>query len=462
MENHDKIAEAIRDGRCVLLSGPAGTGKSYTLNKFFENYSKMQVHYCALTGCASTVLPNATTLHKFLSLGVGKDLYDYQKIKSSSNFKKKINYIKSLDAIIIDECSMLRGDTLALVEALIKFCMLHGIQDSEAIERIKSLPFGGKSIIFTGDMMQIGPIVKREEMASPHLKNGPWIFQSDVWRAIEPDMEIIYLREVKRTSDIDFINALNRIRIGHATVDDIKFFRDTQNKEVVNPIYLVATNKEADDINNERLKSINAQKFVNFAELSGDADEVQYLIKDILAPEILELKIGARVMILKNDTSENQEYVNGSIGEFMGACNDAVSFIDGNMKLVDGLIINIDGNEVKVPKNMWTRTKSEIVEVFDEETGQLVKSRSEEVVASFEQFPVKLCYAQSIHKSQGQSLDAVIIDANKFFAEGQAYVALSRCRSFKNLKVLNFNQSKIKINKDAYGFYKRLADEGRL
>ena len=233
----EKMLEAVNEGRNILITGGAGTGKSYNIRKIIEwaESEDINIARTALTGMASLQFDCGETLHRCLGLGFNKNVGDLNKITRSYIFRTEKRWeIESIDIIIIDEISMLRSDTLELCNAVFQYVM-----DNDE-------PFGGKQVIFSGDFMQLPPIVRPEEK---NIVTKPWAFQSELWEKLE--LEIIYLTEIKRQDDPQFAQALNTIRAGAAHVCSNYFEYTRHNKfpEGVTPTKLLSTNMEVNRVN---------------------------------------------------------------------------------------------------------------------------------------------------------------------------------------------------------------------
>lgn len=431
-EPWELIIEAYNDGRNICITGGAGTGKSYTMGKVIEYFDEqgIQVARTAMTGMASLQLPEGETVHSCFKTGLHNNKLHLINVVTSYIFQNETQYaLKILDAIIIDEISMMRSDFLELLDAVLKYVM----QNEE--------PFGGKQVIFSGDFMQLPPVVKEDE--DVHIKNNFWAFESPVWH--ELNLKIIYLTEIKRQDDVNFANALNMIRAGavNQSVNDY-FFSTYKHKfpEQVEPVKLLSTNREVEINNMARLKTLPAPQEHYQASISADNEYYRKkIINDVVAMEHLYLKEGCQVMILKNNKGL---YVNGSMGEYLGKHK-----IKNDKEIeVDALKVRLFDNDavVFIEPNEWTIEKTV--------DGQ------KHVYASFVQFPVKLGYAITIHKSQGMSIDYLEVNLGKCFADGMAYVALSRARKYDGLRVTNWKPSAVKCNKKAFDFYMGLKTSG--
>lgn len=437
----DKLAiQHLEDGKNILLTGGAGVGKSYNLRKILEwaDEKDLNVARTALTGMASLQFDMGETLHRCMGIGLAKNKDDLKRVTSSYKFKQeKLWELRALDLLIIDEISMLRSDTLELVDALLKY-----VFGSDK-------PFGGLQTILSGDFMQLSPIVKPEEKPD-FKKRGYWAFQSPVWN--ELDLKIIYLKEVKRQDDPNFANALNMLRAGAINPTVSSYFSETSSHEFpkdVEPVRLLSTNKEVNSMNNMHLKKLKTPLEVYEATVRGKDDKLKaQIIRDCPGMERLELKKGAQVMILVND--KNRQFVNGSMGEFVEVVERRMAVSIFETKLVKCAVVRLFESDeiVEIPEQEWK---------IEKRKGDKVTT-----LARMVQLPIKLGWAITIHKSQGMSLDYLNVDLKRCFAEGMAYVALSRARNYDGLSITGWNPGSIKCNKDAFNFYMGLKNEGKI
>jgi ATP-dependent exoDNAse (exonuclease V) alpha subunit len=438
MEIHEQIIEALETGQNLLITGGAGVGKSYNLRKVIEwaDDNNKEVARTALTGMASLQFECGETVHRCFGIGnkTNKEKH-LSSIVTSFKFTKETRFeLEVCDLFIIDEVSMLRADVLELLDAILKY-----------VTR-KDEPFGGKQVILSGDFMQLPPIVKPEERKE--LPN-PWCFQSPVF--LDLNFKIIYLTEIKRQDDQKFCLALNMVRAGaiNDAVDEY-FFNTHRHKfpEGVEPVNLLSTNNEVNRVNEKRLEQINEplekyQATINFKP--GHERERDKLVRDCPAMESLELKVGAQVMVLVND--KHYAYVNGSMGTYLGMTEMTIG--EGLFEeTVQAVIVKLfdTGTRASIPVNVWRVEKKD---------GDKIQ-----VLASFKQLPVKLGWAITVHKSQGMSLDYLQVDLTRCFAEGMAYVALSRARKYEGLRIVNWRPGAIRCNKDAFNFYMGLKNKG--
>ena len=392
-----KALKCMKEGKNLFITGKAGTGKS-TLLKYFCSEEKDPPVVLAPTGVAALNV-NGLTIHSFFNFHLN---LTPENIKSKKSAPKNAEIYKKLKVLIIDEISMVRADLLDCVDI---FLSRWG--------PVKRKPFGGVQMVFIGDLYQLPPIVTSEEKEFfQRVYETPFFFSSKVFEKFQ--IERIELEKVYRQKNTDFINLLNRIR--NNSVDEevlrtlnkrhLPFFKPKKNDFYIN---LTATNKKADDINKDKLASLTEIEYQSQAEIRGSFGKEYY-------PTYLDLrfKVGAQVMFLNNDS--DRRWVNGSLG--------VIIKVDENKECLT-VQLHSDNERVFVYRHTW--------DIYKFIYSKKKKTLEQELVGSFTQYPIRLAWAITIHKSQGKSFDRVIIDSNGIFAYGQAYVALSRCRSFETL-----------------------------
>lgn len=407
LDLNKKFKEALdlmeNSSKNIFITGRAGTGKS-TLLSFFMSSTKKNVVVLAPTGVAALNV-KGQTIHSFFRFKPNVNLDRIRKVKNSNLYKK-------IDTIIIDEISMARAD---LVDCIDKFLRLNG--------KNKSQKFGGIQMIFIGDLYQLEPVLNKEEKSIFNkLYKTPYFFSSNVFQNF--DFEYIELEKIYRQKDKEFIDILNAVRENYIDNNYLNILNKNLNKKIPNKndfyIYLTTTNNLADTINEEKLDELSDELYESDYLTKGDVDEKSLPIKN------LYYKKGAQVMMLNNDSLGR--WVNGSIG--------IIKRIELNPGGEDIIIIELeDKTEIEVLKHTWDIYKYEFSEQKD--------SVESKVVGSFIQYPFKLAWAVTIHKSQGKTFDKVIIDlGNGTFAHGQLYVALSRCTKLSGIVL------KTRVNKN--------------
>ncbi|OGS19812.1 MAG: AAA family ATPase [Elusimicrobia bacterium RIFOXYA2_FULL_39_19] len=386
----------------VFITGKAGTGKSTLLKYFMENTGKKAV-VLAPTGVAALNV-QGETIHSFFGFRPDITLNKVDKIK----VKKKKLFLE-IDTIIIDEISMVRAD---LLDCVGRFLKLNG--------RNKHKPFGGVQMVFIGDLYQLPPVVtsKEREMFTHHY-NSPYFFSANIFK--EFSFEFIELEKIYRQKDEHFIRILNKIRNNSIENKDLAALNSrtgialSESNSAGLTVYLTTTNAMAGEINEQHLNRLKSKIHTYLAEIEGDFDRPSYPTE-----EKLSLAAGAQVMMLNNDSSGR--WVNGTVGMITGIRQDRESKQD---------IIDVKfsaGNTAEVLPHGW--------EIFHYKLNEQTRLIDTETVGIFTQYPLRLAWAVTIHKSQGKTFDRIIIDIGKgAFAHGQVYVALSRCTSLEGISL---------------------------
>jgi energy-coupling factor transporter ATP-binding protein EcfA2 len=384
----------------VFITGKAGTGKSTLLDHFRQNTSK-EVAVLAPTGVAALNI-QGQTIHSFFGF---KPNITPEKVKKVSGQEGYI--YKEFDTIIIDEVSMVRADLFDCVE---KFLRLNGPKRKQW--------FGGIQMIFIGDLYQLPPVVtSTEKEIFSHRYPSPYFFSAQIFKEQTFRMEFIELEKVYRQTEPDFIALLNSIRNRSCTDEDIERLNQNYCKNVDSDdegfsITLTSTNDLATERNLEKLDALPGKVLEFAGVLNGEFDHSSFP-----ADEILQLKPGAQVMLVNND--KYGRWVNGTIGKVVGIEKTE----DEDVAI---LVTLQDGSVVEITQNTW--------ELFKYEYDRSTKKISTRKTGSFTQYPVRLAWAVTIHKSQGKTFDRVVIDIGRgAFAHGQVYVALSRCTSFDGI-----------------------------
>lgn len=414
IEINDQFREALRlmnaTDQHVFITGRAGTGKS-TLLQYFRDHTEKNVAVLAPTGVAAVNI-KGQTIHSFF--GFRPDITP----ERAGTLKPRHKEVyKKLDAIVIDEISMVRADLFDCVDVFLR-----------RFGKKRTKPFGGIQMIFIGDLYQLPPVVTSREKAlfSEHYRS-PYFFDSGVFRAscFADDtlldspafMEFIELEKVYRQTDVRFLSLLNAIRNNTADEDDLRAINRRYHPDFEASgddlyICLTTTNDLARSINTQRLAALEGEVFSFEGQIRGDFD-----IKALPTELNLQMKEGAQVMLLNNDSLGR--WINGSIG--------TVVDIESQEEDPDIIWVELaDGEVVDVLPYRW-----DMFEFTYDKTSKSVMSDS---VGSFTQYPLKLAWAVTIHKSQGMTFDRTIIDIGRgTFSHGQLYVALSRCRTLNGI-----------------------------
>lgn len=406
MENNPELQLAWQfienTGTHLFLTGKAGTGKTTFLRRLKENTPKRMV-VLAPTGIAA-INAGGVTIHSFFQLSFAPFVPETTFNSSQMHYrfsKEKRKIIRSMDLLVIDEISMVRADLLDAVDAALRRY------------RNRDKPFGGVQLLMIGDLQQLAPVVKDNEWAL--LKNHyetPYFFASHALR--ETVYMTIELKKVYRQSDTFFLSLLNKIRENKAD-DEVLNELNRRYQPGFHPrkeegyIRLTTHNYQAQQVNDRELASLPGRVYSFRAEVEGNFPEYSYP-----ADEVLAIKEGAQIMFLKNDVSSEKRYYNGMIGEVV-TVNDAGMFVRGKDS----------DHEFQLLPEEWGNYKY----VLNEETKEI----TEEIEGVFRQYPIRLAWAITIHKSQGLTFERAIIDARNSFAHGQTYVALSRCKTLEGM-----------------------------
>ena len=414
--------------RNLFITGKAGTGKTTFLHKIKSESLKRMV-VVAPTGVAA-INAKGVTIHSFFQMPFGPILPN--QIANTSNqqrkfSKTKIDIIKSLDLIIIDEISMVRAD------------LLDGIDQVMRRYKNRNKVFGGAQVLMIGDLQQLAPVVKPNEwsLLQQHY-NTVYFFSSKAYK--EANVVSIELKHIYRQKNENFISILNEIRTDTLSTKSAKILNERYNptfSPTIEDGYITLTthNNRANAINNSELNQLKNKSSFFKAIVSGKFNENSYP-----NDETLELKVGAQVMFIKNDSSQDKRYYNGKIGVITDISKESVTVQCAN---------EID--EIVTEKETWENINYSI----NEETKEI----KEDITGSFSQIPLRLAWAITIHKSQGLTFEKAIIDAEASFAHGQTYVALSRCTSLEGIVLKTKINSNAIINDAKVGSFTKSVEE---
>ncbi|MGE8541104.1 AAA family ATPase [Acinetobacter sp. ANC 3813] len=392
----------LKAGENVFLTGSAGAGKTYTLNQYI-NYlkaRKVTVAITASTGIAATHM-NGMTIHTWAGIGI-KDAISEDELKRMKERKYLKEHLENAQVLIIDEISMLHAKQLNLVNKVLKY-----FKESEEA-------FGGVQVIAAGDFFQLPPVGKKEES-----NRDKFCFMSEAW--VEAKFRVCYLTEQHRQGN-DYLNdILNAIRSQRITQDHLHALNQTRNQDIGETFTRLYThNMDVDSINFKHLNEIDQVSRQFDAQCDGNDKLIETLKSSVRAPENLTLKKNAKVMFVKNNFDLG--YINGSLGEVIAFEEDEEYGVLPKVKLTDGTTLIVE-------PETWS---------VDNDDGK--------TIASFQQIPLRLAWAITIHKSQGMTLEAAEINLAHTFEKGQGYVALSRLKSLGGLRLLGINDQALELD----------------
>ncbi|GAL87709.1 DNA repair and recombination protein, putative helicase [Sporocytophaga myxococcoides] len=406
----------------IFLTGKAGTGKT-TFLKHIKQHSHKKLAVVAPTGIAA-INAGGVTVHSFFQLPFGSFLplgsnrempegnfFNHQMLLKQLRFGgMKRRLLLELELLIIDEVSMLRSDLLDAIDLILKQV------------RKTNAPFGGVQLVFIGDLLQLPPVIKEEDWAIlKKFYTSPFFFDSHVLRTAPP--QYLELKKIYRQTNEVFIDLLNRLRNDQVLQQDLDLLNSYYRPEFKPQkqdeyITLTTHNRKAEEINQRELNKLDVEKHIYKAEIKGDFNE-----KTVTAEVELLLKEGAQIMFIRNDKGENKKFYNGKLGIISKLEQDTIY-----------VSFSATGDEIKIEKETWNNVRYN----YNKETDAI----EEEVLGSFTQYPLRLAWAITIHKSQGLTFSKAIVDAGESFAPGQVYVALSRLTSLEGLVLY----SKIRID----------------
>lgn len=372
-----------------FITGKAGTGKSVLLQYFKQNSAKRLV-VVAPTGVAALNV-GGQTIHSLFR--IPPEFITKEKLRLSP---RTAMLLRNLDTVVIDEISMVRADLMDAIDYLLR------------LARNSNIPFGGVQMVMFGDLYQLPPVVHDPELHKYFADNhgGYYFFNAHVWRNTLP--EIYELSTIFRQKDENFKEILNAIRTGDVRIQTLSLLNSRVIIDIPEDgiITLVTTNSLVSEINHHRLEQLEGEVKEYRATITGELEQSSFP-----TDEVLRLKKGAQIMLLKND--REKRWVNGTLGYIASLSNDEVK-------------VNVDGIVYSIPRETWSKIRY----YYDQQKRKV----EEEVISSFTQFPLRLAWAVTVHKSQGQTYGSVAVNmGDGAFAHGQTYVALSRCKSLEGL-----------------------------
>lgn len=411
----EEAFEILVSGKNALITGQAGTGKTYLLGKFIEylNKNNIVVGITASTGIAATHL-NGVTIHSWCGMGIKDKMTSADIKKLFSKNKKAVKRIQEAKVLIIDEISMLHAHQLDMIDEICK--------------RVRTGlgPFGGLQVVLCGDFFQLPPVSK--------VKNrGDFVNQSASWQTM--NLTVCYLeKQYRQTENNDLYRLLNEIRESRVTEESCELLATRLNypfDETIIPTKLYTHNQNVDEYNQKRLSGLPEKEAIFEMKDSGDAFVIGQMKKGCLAPEQLRLKVGAVVMFVFNNFAKG--YVNGTTGTVEGYDEDTGYPI----------VQTFRGEQILAAPIRWGAEEVD----FD---------------AWIEQVPLRLAWAITIHKSQGMTLDYAEIDLSRAFTYGLGYVALSRVRDLDGLSLLGYNEMSLLVSDEAKELDAYLRESGNL
>lgn len=418
LKDFNKIIKLINQGKNIFVTGNAGTGKSFLLNKLKEKFKK-KLELTSTTGLAAVNI-KGSTIHSWCGVGICKKPIQ-NCVDDILKRRTLVNKIRKCNLLAIDEISMLNGYSFNYIDQVLRMV------------RKENIPFGGIQVLLFGDFFQLPPV---------ELNNNEkdFCFETQTWKDL--NLKTVKLEKIYRQTDQSFIKVLNDIREGKINKKDIDLLKSREidyDETDSSILHIFSRNDEANNYNMKKFNSINSEihtfkatlgvyrgsNFITTNLTKQEEMSLNIFQKNCKVNDIASFKQGCRVMLLINLDFE-KGLMNGSCGEIMSFNENSIS-----VKFDNGIEKNIEKYEFEY---YYNDTK----------------------IASMTQFPLKLAYAITIHKSQGMTLENVAVDCNKIFEEGQTYVALSRVKSLNGLYLKGFSEDKIKVNKKVIEFYRNL------
>lgn len=416
-DDQKRVIYSIEDGDSAFVTGSAGTGKSHLLKYLKQNYLDSGLHITASTGIAA-VNVSGQTIHSWSGIGLANiPLENIIENILSKKFSYLRRRIRTTIMLAIDEISMISAEVFNILDHVFRT-----VRDDDR-------PFGGIQMILFGDFFQLPPISRDSNC------DNNFCFNSDAWRNLNP--KIFLLKTVFRQKDPKFVKILDNIRCGKIDDEDKKVLSSrinaVDNNTNIRPTILSTHNRQVEAVNIKELEKINSESRFFIAKFTGDSKKREFLRKNCLASENLELKIGAQVMMLKN-THQKHGIINGSLGIIK----------DFHVKTGFPIVKFNNDKIIVITPEIWSSEK------FDKKEGKI------KIEAAIEQIPLILSWAITIHKSQGMTLDKIKCNLSNTFTEGQIYVALSRVKTIEGLFINDIDFSKIRTNSNIIKFYQSI------
>ena len=415
-EEQKSAIKLFEQGENLFITGSAGTGKSHLLNYLKQNYSHLGLEITASTGIAATNI-GGKTIYSFAGIGLAnmpiERIIDNILSKKFSPLRRKI---RNISALAIDEISMISAEVFTILDEVFK-----AVRGSEK-------PMGGLQMLLFGDFLQLPPINQNSSSVN-------FCFESEAWKNL--DLTTVLLKNSFRQIDQKFVDILNNLRFGKIDRETVEILESrvgaVDKNSAIKPTILTTHNLKAEKINEEEMKKIPKTEIAYEAKYLGKDDKIEFLKRNCLAKDLLKLRAGTQVMMIKN-SHQKDGIINGSLGVV----------VEFSPKKLYPIVEFANGKILTISPEEW------LVERFDEEKKQVV------IDATMVQVPLIPAWAITIHKSQGLTLDKIFCDLGDVFSPGQVYVALSRARSLCGVFIKSINFAKITSNKKAADFYQKL------
>lgn len=400
-----------------FITGPAGTGKSVLAGQIIAKLRALgrRVNITASTGIAA-IHVGGTTIHSFLGTNICGSIAEAERNQRDLNRNAEFR-LRSTDVIVVDEVSMLTGDYIDMMDWRLR-TVCHS-----------KLPFGGKQILFFGDFLQLPPVIKDPRKVERHFA-----FQAKAWETANVQTRVLTINH-RQGDDAEFSRHLDLMRVGKFDTATAQYFRQCLDRRLRQPIILYPTNVAVDAVNQAKLAKVPGSVEQFPANVRGDSRACEMLVRNCIADVFLKLKVGAQVLVIKNSVGGN-EYRNGERGTLTKIEPDCLH-----------VHLETEGHErdVTLERATWEWRNAE-----------------QRILASLVQFPLKLGYAITIHKSQGMTLERMRCDLRRCFAPGQAYVAVSRAKNAKHLSLESpLQATQVFVDKTCAEFYARSRPKAR-